>query len=276
MIRHIQRATSYVCFVNYEHMGGELRILEAGHSFPPAGLMIGPRIRELYIMHFILGGGGVFNGIPVSRGDGFLICPDKLHYFKLDTSDPWEHCWIGFDGDNASRLLESVGLPGQNGIFKYRNTEALKSIADEFYNLPAADDRSPFELLSLFYYMLSLVKNEKKDEVRDRDAAAEYIDKAILFMKNRFMLDIDINEIAKYINISPKYLWRLFNSRLGISPQRYLIELRVLHASKLLQSTSLKVADIARSSGYENALTFTQIFKKYTGRTPTEYRNYIH
>jgi len=42
----------------------------------------GPGVRNYFILHYVFEGKGYFNGSPVTKGNGFLICPNKLHRKK--------------------------------------------------------------------------------------------------------------------------------------------------------------------------------------------------
>ena len=54
--------------------------------------------------------------------------------------------------------------------------------------------------------------------------------------------------------------------------KEYLLKQKMDYAGKLLSETDMPVALIASKVGYENFTNFTQMFRKYTGTTPTEYR----
>jgi transcriptional regulator GlxA family with amidase domain len=57
-----------------------------------------------------------------------------------------------------------------------------------------------------------------------------------------------------------------------MSPQEYLMQVRMKHACDLLKETDLPIKMIASSVGYENALTFSKIFKHKEGVSPLDYR----
>ncbi|WP_168118925.1 response regulator [Paenibacillus sp. HB172176] len=78
------------------------------------------------------------------------------------------------------------------------------------------------------------------------------------------------NELL-YVNVD--YLGKLFTKKTGSKFSSYLIRLRMESAVKLMEEArDLKVYDIAVRTGYpEDAQYFSKVFKKYTGKTPTEY-----
>ena len=57
-----------------------------------------------------------------------------------------------------------------------------------------------------------------------------------------------------------------------MSPKQFILELRIQRAKQLLGEVRLKISAIADACGFGDAYHFSQIFKKRTGYTPTEYR----
>lgn len=83
---------------------------------------------------------------------------------------------------------------------------------------------------------------------------------------------ITIVELAKYFNFSERNLKRRFTQATGISINRYVQEVRIDKAKKLLLSTDKTVNEISINVGYENSSFFTRLFKKNTGLTPAKWR----
>ena len=65
---------------------------------------------------------------------------------------------------------------------------------------------------------------------------------------------------------------RSFKARTGMTPQRYLTSIRLGQARELLRSSTLNIGEIAAVCGYETALYFSRIFRKYTGVSPKAFR----
>lgn len=78
-------------------------------------------------------------------------------------------------------------------------------------------------------------------------------------------------ELAEIAGISEAYLKRLFNERFGMPPKKYMIRMRINHASELLCLGHYTVTEVAEMSGFSDVYFFSRQFKAYTGLTPTEY-----
>ncbi len=60
---------------------------------------------------------------------------------------------------------------------------------------------------------------------------------------------------------------------LKVSPQKYLINLRMYKATLLLKSTKLPIGEVANKVGYTDSLLFSKTFSKYFSMSPLNYRN---
>jgi transcriptional regulator GlxA family with amidase domain len=65
---------------------------------------------------------------------------------------------------------------------------------------------------------------------------------------------------------------RSFDATVGMSPMAYLRQMRVERMARLLISTDLSVAEVARSVGWKNQFHASQCFHAAYGISPTEYR----
>ncbi|WP_313343871.1 AraC family transcriptional regulator [Sedimentibacter sp.] len=100
------------------------------------------------------------------------------------------------------------------------------------------------------------------------------IGETIQYIKKHYKEQLNLTDIAKYIGFNKNYLCTKFKREMGITIHQYLIEVRMEHARKLLIHNNESIDSVAYKSGFENALYFRSIFKKYNGLTPTAYREY--
>ena len=93
------------------------------------------------------------------------------------------------------------------------------------------------------------------------------------FIVNNYSEDINLNLIADNLNYSPSYLTKIFCQVYDCTPSRYLINLRMSHAQRLLlHEPGLSIKQIGEMCGYHDQGYFSRIFKKYTGKSPLEFR----
>ncbi len=79
-------------------------------------------------------------------------------------------------------------------------------------------------------------------------------------------------ELALRLGISDRYLRRLFQERLGMSPKAYALFTQVMFAKKLLHETSLSITDIAAAAGFNSLRRFNDAFRKQLQLSPSAIR----
>ena len=105
---------------------------------------------------------------------------------------------------------------------------------------------------------------------------AEYsasVRNAIYFMEQHYPESLTLADVADHVGLSSEYLSRLFREETGVKFVVYLNNLRLKHALRLLETTNLKVYEIAEKVGYSNLSYFSTVFKKNFGQNPFDYKN---
>ncbi|MEF3308858.1 AraC family transcriptional regulator [Paenibacillus sp. GYB004] len=105
-----------------------------------------------------------------------------------------------------------------------------------------------------------------------RDARDPIVDFVVGFIEKHYGDDIYQDLIAGKLNISTGYLRNYFKEKTGQNLSDYLNEIRIGKAKEMLEETEEKIQDIAARVGYQNANSFTRMFRRLTGLTPGEYR----
>lgn len=83
---------------------------------------------------------------------------------------------------------------------------------------------------------------------------------------------LSVAEIAHHIGVSQRTLQRLTAAALGVSPVRYLQQVRLERAIELLRSSDLSVTAIAHAVGYQDATTLGTLIRRQRGTTPAQLR----
>jgi AraC-like DNA-binding protein len=92
-----------------------------------------------------------------------------------------------------------------------------------------------------------------------------------LFIDNHFAERIDLDNIADEAYFSKFHFIRLFKSIYGKTPHQYLIRVRIENA-RLLLAKQTPVSDACFSVGFDSVSSFTGLFKKVVGITPSAYQ----
>lgn len=92
------------------------------------------------------------------------------------------------------------------------------------------------------------------------------------FIETHLQEPLNTAAIAKRAYLSARQLDRYFRRDLNMTLAEYLLSRRIEMAKSLLQDTDLPVQEVGRLVGYPNFSSFTQVFKRQTGKPPSAYR----
>lgn len=83
---------------------------------------------------------------------------------------------------------------------------------------------------------------------------------------------INLQTLSEQFKYSPEYLIKLFKKYAQTTPIRYLINIRIDAAARLLTETDLPIAIVGQQVGYADTFHFSKIFKQHKGISPSSYR----
>ncbi|EPB8145628.1 MAG: AraC family transcriptional regulator [Clostridium perfringens] len=258
----------------------EMNVDECGIEQGIPGLGYNYEVLKNAVIHYVTKGYGTFkfNGkvYNLKQGDIFILLKGMQVEYVASIDDPWEYYWIGFSGSNANEYLNRTSITNSCVANCEENSKIPQIILNmceisKTYNPSRSDDILLLkELYSLLYALIE--EFPKPFEYKDKELHT-YIQDALNFINSNYMHSITVQEIADYVNLSRSYLYKMFIKNLGISPQRYLINLRMYKATLLLKSTKLPIGEVASSVGYSDSLLFSKTFSKHFSMSPLNYRN---
>lgn len=135
----------------------------------------------------------------------------------------------------------------------------------------------PYEYLDKIKELLVNIKNNYIDnktteqKSHSENMLSEKVNKYIL--ANISCKDLSIPMICEYMNISSRILSEDYKIQTGTTISKYIQKSRVELAKKLLLETDLSINEITEQVGYDYAISFTRLFKKYEDVSPSEYRH---
>jgi AraC-like DNA-binding protein len=83
---------------------------------------------------------------------------------------------------------------------------------------------------------------------------------------------ITIEQLSSKVALSPYYFIRLFRRIYRQTPHQYLVQQRIARAKELLRTTDLPITEICVAVGFESLGSFSALFRKLAGISPSAYR----
>lgn len=197
---------------------------------------------------------GVKGIIVEMAGDELAII---LHF---DISEQGEVEWLKSRcGDLANRFEMAFSQSISVGIS--HRYEGVADISKAYREASLAAGYKIFPGISSIRYI------DESDEMGYRREIKE----AIEYIKNNYQRDITIEMAAHDLYISAFYLMHLFKEQLGRTFGECLIDYRIEMAKKLLKDPKYKIYEVGEMVGYKDPKYFSQLFKKITGMSPSDY-----
>lgn len=272
----------FQCLDHIEHQTNDLYLTRCGIHKCDAGYCWGPKMRPQYHMHFILEGNGKFEinatSYVLKRGQIFLIPPNTISKYYADCDTPWEYAFISFQGNKAEQYLRQAGF---SQTLYVRDCvlppEQYADIVREMLKTHQLTITNELKRVSHLFSLFSLLTESNHFSPDQKQPYYDYLPEtyfeyALQYIQLNYNKNMRIQDIADYIGITRSYLYHLFNKKLKLSPQKYLLNYRINKAKELLSSTKTFVKDIAYNVGYADSLAFSKVFHNATGFSPSEYR----
>lgn len=125
------------------------------------------------------------------------------------------------------------------------------------------------------FQLMELISKERVSANRMRyfqEAADESVEPMEQYLKENLSRRITLESMEREFNCSKSTIINRFIRRCQYTPMKYLANLRMMEAERLLIESDAAMTHIAESVGYDNPSNFARAFKQFTGMSPREYR----
>jgi AraC-like DNA-binding protein len=235
--------------------------------------------RELqeFQLNYITEGSGILENrhgsFQAKAGSLLVTLPGAWHRYKPDFQTGWTENYIGFNGKMASQFMQHRLFTSEIPVIEVGvREEILDSFLKIFYLVekekPGFQQIASGLIIKLLGYLVAF---EKQKEFSGKQIA-EVIKEARFQMRSDVGKNFDLKKFAEENNVGYSWFRRMFKNYTGLSPRQYCLQLKIIRAKELLQSTELSVKEISYELGFESIHYFSRIFKKKTGINPTKFR----
>ena len=237
----------------------------------PSETYEGRMYTDRFFIYFVHSGRAVFNSTVVGEGDVYIIYPGCSCNFYNDTKTPVEYYWIELLGSELIPYLDSIGFSADKCVFPRAFVKPLlKYINTAIYEAHEGADPGVFYSGILSLIMSYFNKSNNSVQQNTPSPQEQYVlDAMHLLFERQYMMNVE--EVAKHIGVSRKYLSRLFLSLKGQTLQQYIINNKTETAGKMIRSGKYSYKQIAETLGYSDYAAFSKNFIQYFGITPSEY-----
>ena len=262
---------------------GQSRVAAHEH-YPPAPHPEGysyewpdARVLQEFQCIYIVRGEGKFESeasgkVKVEAGNLFFLLPDEWHRYRPDPKTGWDEYWVSFDGDMPRRLLEQGILSPKQALYDVGLDESILRCYKDM--IAAVDtDRIGCRQIAAMLTAQLIARARAAIEVEDT-ATQKMLREAIFYIEQNVDKQIDLNQLAKKLNVGYSSFRHDFKRNIGLSPKQYHLQLRITKAKSLLTNTQLTVKEVADALDFQTPYYFMKLFKKRVEMSPTQWRRY--
>lgn len=239
------------------------------YASPPGGSRKPALSSHNEVLFEIIQEGSVFGleAMPALHGEGAVFC----HRFgQVSVSDsPQEtyyHCFVVW-----FECPQDAFPADWPRVFQWKDRKSMHAFMEEMLHAfhYAALDRRVVGNLILARLELEL---ERSRSLARAQAVHPQLGPATDFINRNYAKPLSLGDVAKAADVSVSHLHMLFRTHLGESPHQYLIQKRLRIAGHALATGSQSIKAVAAEVGYPNAESFCRAFRKFFGRSASEYR----
>ncbi|MBI3829465.1 MAG: helix-turn-helix domain-containing protein [Planctomycetes bacterium] len=219
--------------------------------------------------------------VRVGPGDTFVIPRGTLHKDVREQGPDYRVLYVFFHwpgGEKLIRELVPFRLASLPGGAKQRLHATMKELEDEYLgDAPGATARMQMLLLEA---LLALTRHAQKARqarpvsgARQRAAQARRsrsMADVRAYLEAHYAEEIGLEALAERFSLSPFNLSRSFSQEFGRSLVELLTTIRMERAQEFF-AQGLSVKEAAARVGYANGNYFAKVFRRVTGRSPSEY-----
>lgn len=254
----------------------DLALYSAGSEPCLPGQEYGPIYRSYHVVHFVTAGSGELRiddlALPVAAGDAFIIPAGKVSLYRASRETPWTYSWINFLGVSATHYVSEITRSApERYVVHSLECDRYATLIQGVIGLEGAPTIQFLRGNSLLLEILAeLLEDVGFQDEQDRSETV--MDEVRFYLDMNYSKDLRLADVARRFAISPDHLSRSFKEEFGVSPKRYLMDLKFQKAQGLLETTELPVSVIARSLGFSDPLAFSRAFHRRYGLSPTAHR----
>jgi AraC-like DNA-binding protein len=217
-------------------------------------------------------------------GDVFICRPFEPHWSFAQPNQPFECILILFTPSAVRKIPDEIQLLKPfytaQGIQPFIPSSTIFARAIRQAAVSAMEDQEKGEdlwvtrqYMHLINILLQVNQFTKESQSADYlEIPSSEIVEIVGYMLENYQKPINIETLSWQAEMGRTMFFNEFRRLTGLSPNEFLNRLRIQSAMDFLRSTNKSMIDLAYASGFQSLSTFNKQFKRYTGRSPREYR----
>lgn len=237
--------------------------------------------KDYYLLYIVKGWLDIeidLSAVRVDKGKCVVFLPETPQKIIFSTEGDPTFFYVHFTGTMADEISDALRLRpitlcaiGDNTMFEI----LFNQMVQVFLPLKTLKGRHPIsvpKVNGLLLQLLDLLSQSIAEKVKPEQ---DTVTSAMLYISEHFREDVDLKKCADHFHLSLSRFAHLFTKKLGISPYKFVLSLRIDEAKELLLYSSMSVSEVSENVGFSDPSYFSRMFRKYTGCSPSDYRRRV-
>lgn len=209
------------------------------------------------------------NLYELTRGDVIIARPGEHHHCVYRSDAPHRHFWILFDCRNNGHIFDFLQAGFHQNYISPREDlrEELLDLCFVLHGGSLTEEEKVYTLFRIF----AILKKSIKAAPAQGSKMPQELQKMIDYINSHIYEEITVTDVAKAFYISQSTLARRFKESLALMPLEYIRRKKLLLAAEMLREGKTVFA-AGSNVGYHDNSYFIELFKKYYGVTPHQYK----
>ena len=208
---------------------------------------------------------------PMLPGQAIVMYPRHEYCYQMIGEEEIHYYWVHFSGAGSASTLRECRIPCGKLLTVGNSDEIEREIKLMFTDFIRRESWYQVAAVSKFLKVLTIVSqclmNAKK-----KSGHTDRILTSLHYIHHHYTESLTLSELAEMEHLSVSRYRTVFRECTGISPQGFIIDLRLRRACELMIQTDLSLKQIAQMTGYSDPLYFSRIFKEHLGVPPSQYK----
>ena len=208
----------------------------------------------------------------VDAGNIILYRPFEEQLYKFYAKDLPVSCYIHFSGTECEKLLNELDI-NKSILYVGKShtlSELFLDMRDEYIVEKPFKKEVCSALLMRFLSHAARISKYRQDGTDIK--STKRMQEICSHMHKNYTLPLTVEYYAKKCNLSVDRFSHAFKESVGVSPKKYMLEIKIDVALDLLKNSDLDISEISAAVGISDSNYFTKLIKRYTGHTPSYFR----
>ena len=214
---------------------------------------------------------GIYDGNIVPYEEGVIVIwkPGRVKCSRLDFRCRYLHTEV--DDPEIRKLIEE--LPD---YVRVKTLNKYLALFDKItYLHPVGSENASLKYTAYLLTLISYIKEDSSEPTEENNvvkSSGDSVGYLRAYIDKYYMNDLSLSKLSETVHLSESHLCRIFKDKVGISPYKYILNLRLSHACRILNYEDIGISEVSDLCGFSSYNSFNVAFVNRFGMSPKEYR----